>query len=242
MEKNKRWINWISTLLFTFGVLIGITLTLINVWGDLEAGMFATMIQAEEGISSLNCPAMITTAETATVSASFTNTHIRPVERNIRVHISDGNATLMREELSKLPLTPGKTEKLHWVVNPEDAAYDQFILVRVYLFPKAPLPAQDGSCGIMVVNFPFLSGGQTLTASYMASFLFLSIGTVLWVTKNKPIRGNLQNKLRTMIFLFGSIATGMIVSHMGWWMAGVICLAITVILIFSIPSQFAAQK
>jgi hypothetical protein len=241
MEKNKRWVNGFSTLLFSFGVLIGIALTVVNVWGDLEAGMFDTLIQAEEGISSLNCPAMITTSETATVSASFTNTHVRAVERNIRVHISDGNATLMREELSKLPLTPGKTEKLHWIVNPEDAAYDQFILVRVYLFPKAPLPAQDGSCGIMVVNFPFLSGGQILTVSYVASILFLSIGTVLWVTKNKPIRGSLQIKFRAIVFLFGSVTAGMVVSHMGWWMIGVICLAITVILIFSIPSQLAAQ-
>jgi hypothetical protein len=45
-----------------------------------------------------------------------------------------------------------------------------------------------------------------------------------------------------MIFLAVSVTAGMVVSHMGWWMAGVICLAITLILIFSIPSQITAQK
>jgi len=242
MEKNKRWVNWLSVLLLAFGVLIGTTSTVINTWGDLEAGMFDTLIQGEESISSLKCPAMITTSETGTISASFTNTHVRELERNIRVHISDGNATLMREELTQLPLTPGKTEKLQWVVNPEDAAFDQFILVRVYLFPKVPLPAQDGSCGIMVVNIPFMTGSQIMAALYISSVLFLAIGSVLWVTQNRPLRAEQQSTLRSIILLSVSVITGMVVGYLGWWFGGVICVAITLILVFSIPSHLAAKS
>jgi hypothetical protein len=242
MEKNKSWLNRFSILLFAFGVVIGATATVINTWGDLEAGMFDTLITGDESISSLKCPAMITTSETATVSASFTNDHVRSVERNIRVHISDGNATLMREEQTKFPLTPGKTAKLQWVVNPEDAAFDQFVLVRVYLFPKAPLPAQDGSCGIMVVNIPFLTGNQIMTALYIASVLFLAMGTVLWISQNRPLRAEQQSTLRSFMLLIVSVLAGMAVSYLGWWFIGVLCLAATVILVFSIPSQLAAKS
>jgi hypothetical protein len=242
MEKNKSWIKWLSLLLFALGVAIGTTVTAINTWGDLEAGMFDTLIQGEESISSLKCPAMITTSETATVSASFTNTHVRSLERNIRVHISDGNATLMREEQTKLPLTPGKTEKLQWIVNPEDAAFDQFVLVRVYLFPKPPLPAQDGSCGIMVVNIPSLAGNLIMSTLYIASILFLALGAFLWVAHNRPLRAEQQSTLRSIMLLTVSVVAGMVVSYLGWWFAGVICLAITLILVFSIPTQLAAKS
>lgn len=242
MEKNKQWIIRLSILLFALGVLTGTIATLINTWGDLEAGMFDTLIQGEESIDSLKCPAMITTSETATVSASFTNTHIRALDRNVRVHISDGNATLMREEVTPLPLDPGETGKLQWIVNPEDAAFDQFVLVRVYLFPKPPLLAQDGSCGIMVVDIPSLTGNQIMTALYAASILFLAVGFVLWIASNRPLKAEQQSNLRSLILLAGAVVAGLVVSYLGWWFAGVLCLAVTVILVFSIPSHLAAKS
>jgi hypothetical protein len=243
METKKRRTNRLSILLFAIGVILGIVLISINTWGDLEAGLFDSLIQAEEGIQSLNCPAMMTTSEISTVSASFTNTHVRSVERRIRVHISSGNATMMREELAQLPLTPGKTEKLQWVVSPEDAAYnDKFILVRVYMFPKAPLSAQDGSCGILVVNIPYFTGNQILTSAYVASILSLVIGTALWTNNNKPLQTKQENIFRAMILLVGIIVVGMVVSHLGWWMLGVVSLALTIILLFTIPSQVMMRK
>jgi hypothetical protein len=237
MKTKKGMINALSILIFAIGILLGTMLVVINTWGDLEAAMFDTSIRADGTIRSLNCPAMMTTSEIGTISASFTSTHVRPIERRIRIHISDGHLTLMREEKASLPLTPGKTEKLQWVVNPEDAAFDQIILVRVYMFPSAGLSSKAGSCGILVVDIPYFTGGQILTAAYIASFFSITMGIVLWRNNNKPLQIRKNSTLFELMIIAGSSVIGMIVSYLGWWMLGILSLALTLILLSTVSTR-----
>jgi hypothetical protein len=237
MKTKKGIINPLSILIFAIGILLGSILVAINTWGDLEAAMFDTTVRADGSVSFLSCPVMITTSEVSTVSASFVSTYARPIERRVRIHISDGHLTLMREEKTSLPMTPGKMGKISWAVSPEDAAFDQWILVRVYMFPSATLSSKDGSCGILVANIPYFTGGQILTAAYITSLLFTAIGIILWGNNNKPLTMRRNSTFRGLISIAGSTVFGMIVSYLGWWMLGVLSLALTVLLCFTVSTQ-----
>lgn len=230
-------INAVSIFIFAIGILVGTLLVAITAWGDLEAAMFDTTVKADGSISFLNCPVMMTTSEISKVSASFTSTHVRPIERRVRIHISNGHLTLMREEKASLPMTPGKTEKISWVVSPDDAAFDQWILVRVYMFPSATLSSKDGSCGILVIDSPYFTGNQILIAGYTTSLLFTAIGLALWSHNNKPLAIKRNNTLRGLFFMAGNIMIGMIVSYLGWFLLGIISVALTLLLAFNISTQ-----
>ncbi len=237
MKDKKRMMNVLSIFVFAIGILLGNVLVAINAWGDLEAAMFDKTVRADGSISFLNCPAMMTTSEISTVSASFASTYERPVERRVLIHISDGHLTLMREEKATLPMTPGKMEKISWVVNPEDAAFDQWILVRVYMFPSVTLSSKDGSCGILVIDTPYFTGGQILTAAYITGLSSLAIGLALWATNNKPLVIRRKSTLRGMLFMAGSTVFGMIVSYLGWFLFGILSIALTLLLAYNLSTQ-----
>lgn len=242
MERKKSSVNRLSVLLFVVGVVIAIALVGVNTWGDLEAAMFDSFNRAESSIKSLDCPALMTTSEVSTVTASFSSKHVRPIERRIKVNISAGSATWIREEKAQLPLSPGKTERLHFEVDPKDAAYDQFILVRVYMFPSSTLESEGGSCGIMVIDFPYFTGGQIMTIGYVLGTLALSIGFALWHTNNQPLLGRPASIRRAMILLGGNMLVGMIGSYLGWWVLGILSLTLTVLMIITIPIQLMVEK
>jgi hypothetical protein len=238
MKSKKRIITVLSITFFAIGVLLGAIIVAVNSWGDLEAAMFDTTVRADGSISYLNFPAMMTTSEiSSVVAASFISTHVRPIERRVRIHVSDGHLTFMREEKASLPTTPGKTEKLQWAVSPEDAVFDKWVLVRVYMFPSATLSSKDGSCGILVVDFPYFTGGQIMTAGYIASLLSLSIGLALWSANNKPLVLMRNSTSRGMLFLAGNTVIGMIVSYLGWWIFGILSIALTILLAFNLSTH-----
>jgi hypothetical protein len=224
--------------MFGVGVLMGTVLLGLAVWGDLEASMFdSSSIRADAKLKSLNCPVMITTGEIGKVSASLTNTHVRSVERRLRVHVSDGFAILMREVLSEVPIEPGKTQKLNWTVTPEDAAYGKIILVKVFMHRKYPLSSESGSCGIFVVDLPQFTGKQIVIFTTLTSLLTMVVGASVWTFNNKPIIGEKEHNIVRLFLLLGmAVIGGIIIGFLGWWVLGVAVVAVIFLMIISIPS------
>ena len=94
---STPWKRRLAILIFALGLLCGIALAGMIAWGDMEATMFDAAISADEPLSTLRCPVLITTAETTTVSAAFRNPDDQPINLLVRAHISAGFVTWMRE-------------------------------------------------------------------------------------------------------------------------------------------------
>lgn len=228
---GKRIIRMLGVLIFSVGVLLGMALSGVVVWADLEADMFDTTIRGDARLTSLKCPVMITADEIGTASATFENPLERPVEFNVRTHISQGYVTLMREINSKLPVAPGEAQTLEWTVTPEDAAYGRLILIRVRLFPKYPLRSRHASCGILVLDVPHLSGNQVFAFTLAASLLSMVAGAGSWVAANRPLRGPGREVTRAMGAVAASVLAAMVAGLLGWWMLGALIFVITMLLI-----------
>jgi hypothetical protein len=226
----RKTMRPLGMLIFALGAFFGIALSAIAVWGDLEASLFDTSIRGDEGLA-IKCPVMLTTSEEeSAVSAAFTNSLSKPVTFTIRTHVSQGYVTLMKKMNSKLHLAPGETQTLKWPVAPDDAAYGRFILVRVYLSAKYPLPSRDGSCGILVVDLPYLSGNQIFALVLAASLLGMGGGIGLWVVAHRPLSKPSQDVARAMGVLAGCVLVGMIASLSGRWLFGLLIFVLTVLL------------
>ena len=235
--KNKA-MRILGVLIFSVGVLLGMALFGIIVWGDFEATMFDPSIKQDAPLTTLRCPVMMTKTETGAVTATFTNPLERPIELYTRAHITEGYVTLMREINTTLSLDPGETKPLQWTVTSDDAAFGRLILVKVTVNRKYPLPSRQGTCGILVVGLPYFTGTQIFAFTFAVSLLSMAGGAGLWVVANRPLKGLGLDVISAMGVLAGSILAGTIVGLRGSWMFGGLIFVFTVLLIGAIIGYF----
>jgi hypothetical protein len=117
MKMQTKGLRNLGLAIFTFGVLLGLILNGLTVWGDIEANLFDVSIGADQSLKSLRCPLVISSSETGAVTASFTNTADRELTLIILARISESRLTVMREYRTLLPLSPDETRTLQWEVT-----------------------------------------------------------------------------------------------------------------------------
>ncbi len=238
MVVNRR--NILGVLLFAIGLLLGMAVSAGLLWADLEASLFDSALGADEPLKTLKCPAIITSQESGTVTATFTNPTASSVVRLVRAHISAGFITLMREEKDRLALEPGETRKLTWTVTADDAVWGHFILVRVHVLRSYPLPSRTGSCGVLVVNLPGLTGSQIIVLTLVVSASSLAAGVGL-VARGRSATGQTTGLTRIMGGLAAIVLITMLFSFLGWWMAGILFSLFALILAVSMIAWFIAR-
>lgn len=233
----------LALLLFALGTVVGMAVSAIASTGDMEAMLFQAGIahMRDKSLPTLRCPVFVTTASPGTVRATFKNPLDKPVEFNVRAHISQ-YLTMWREENDTLPVAAGDSERLEWTVTAADAVQGNLILVKVLRFRKYPLPALLGSCGILVVDLPFGSGGQLLTLALVITILGLGGGTVLWISTNQPLNEARLEGARALVILSATILLGLILSLLGGWLLGILFLAANLLLIGAIVGHFMGKS
>jgi hypothetical protein len=228
----------LAMIVYCLGILMTLALGAVAIWGDLEASLFDVSIRAQRSLRSLNCPVLITSHETGEISASFQNTGQQPVNRAIRAHISEGFVTLFREENLQLPLQPGERQRWTWYVTADDAAYGSLILVRVSTLRQAPLPSESSTCGILVLNIPWVNGRVVVAGWLILGLAATAVGGWLWL-RSTP----LQTIKRRPAILSMSAVTLVVIALLlvglaGLWVVGVLLLALLVLLLITIVAQF----
>ncbi len=237
MKENQR-MRILSVIIFAVGALMGTILIGVTVWTDFEAILFDPGIREDTQLRSLRCPVLMTSKETGTISARIKNSLDRPTEFFIRAHISHGYVTLMREVNNRLALDPGETEHITWEINKDDAAFGSLVLFKVTAKGGYPLPTRQGTCGVLVINAPYLSGGQIYGLGLALSLIGLVAGGALWIVNNPHMLDPQVQLTRAMVFLTISIIVGIIVSLAGWWVLGALFLVIILLAVGVIIGYF----
>ncbi len=242
MKVQSKALGILGILLFALGLLAGMALAAGAVWGDLEASLFHSARRGDASLRGLRCPVILTTAETGAIRATLTNPLDRAATFNLRTYISEGFVSLFREERARVPLEPGEKERLEWPVTAEDAAYGRVILARVQVMGQYPLPARQGACGILVFDLPSVTGGQVLAVVLAASLLLLAGGAGLWLAANRPLAGQRLEVARALGALGASVVVALVTSLLGLWVAGLLALVATVLLIGAIGGHFLTRR
>lgn len=229
--RKSRIVRTLSLLLFALGVLLGLTVMGIGVWGDLEATLFNPGVRADATLSSLRCPVMITPDETATIRARVKNTLDHATNFFVRARISEGFVTLMREEKFSLSLEPGEAQWVEWAVSADDAAYDRLVLFKVTISGGYPLPSREATCGVVVIGIPFLTGNKIYGISIGIALVATIGGLALWIFSNPHRLDATVQVTRAMIFLSIATLAGMVVTLAGWWVLGGLALIVVLLTI-----------
>lgn len=241
MERRARWVRALGLLLFVIGALLGLGLAGIAIWGDLEATLFDRTMEllSDASLKGLHCPMLLTTDESGTVSATIKNPLDRPAEFRVRIHVSR-YLTLLRESDSWVSLAPGERQRVEWTVTPDDVVYDHLILVKVLQYPRYPLPSRLGSCGVVVVDLPILSGGQILALALAASLLGMSAGIGLWLAISRPLHGRELEAVRAMVALACCVVASLIAGLLGLWGLGIAVVVAIILLTGAIGQHFVS--
>lgn len=235
--KNHKLKNVLILLAFVVSAAIGMALLSVAVWGDVEATMFAAAQNGEQRLGTLSCPVLITPQDNAEVSAKFHNPIERVIKPSVRFKISNGFLTFQQQENIKFELAPDESRKLAWEVNPDQAAYGKMVLVKVYLFRNYPIPSKDGTCGILVLDIPTLTGKQVVYGSTGVSFIGMLAMIGFWRGNNRLMTKKQTEAFRGMGILAGSIIIGLAASFMGHWLIGSVALVVAVLLTMGTLTQ-----
>ncbi|MCA9919967.1 MAG: hypothetical protein KC445_18550 [Anaerolineales bacterium] len=239
VRSKKQTLNLGLTLYFV-GIFFGVAVAFLAIWGDLEASLFDTMFKADRPLPSLSCPVMMTLGEEATIHASFTNRGDRDENLRVRARISQGFASLIREERIEYTLAPGESETAVFQITADDAAWDRVVLARVTTVRNAPYRRLVGSgCGVLLVPIRGVTGGQLLTILIILSLGLTIGGGYLWQNgRKRPFPPQTQKIWRLMLAIAGLVGAAMLVSLLQQWLLGGICLIILILLIISATDSF----
>ncbi len=225
MKNNNKFLQAIGTLIFALGVVLGLFLLIMMVWGDLEASLFSRGLEPDKSLTSLHCPVFISPQETGLITAKLRNPTDKDWDRFFRVNISEGFVTLTREIKGSLPIKAKSSQTVEWEVYPEDAAYDRIIFFRVYVNAKYPYPSIGSSCGILLLDWWGLTGKQIFILMVTGFLGLAGLGFILLKISTRTSDEISWYAINSMVALAIIISIGLIISYFSFWVAGLLILA-----------------
>lgn len=231
-------------LLLLLGAFLGTVYAGIAVWGDWEAFSFRMedAIRSDKTFRGLRCPVLMTTRETEHIHAILKNPTDKQLTRAIRVLVTEGDTYNVRTLTGKARLDPGESQRFSWDIRPEDRVYDMFVLVRAFVFRSGPLPSQDASCGVMVLDLPFGRGDAIVLALVAGSLVTMAVGG--WLLRRNRLaaseRARRLGQMATAMAVFALVA--MAAGSFGWFLLGSVALILLFLLVvITVMQAFSAS-
>ena len=202
---NEKKGRTLSVILYIIGTLIGLIFAVSVIWANFELPFYFDYSYASVGSDNqtsakLNCPILLTTGETGTVSTDITNNTDKTLNPVFRAEISYLGGIVRDLEFNPIIL-PGESSPVEIEINSDDIVFNFMIMVRTYQLPTYKTPAQAGSCAIIMLPITFLSGDQVYYISLVVIVLLLAAGIFLWVKNNRPLKGMSRRVFNVMVLL-----------------------------------------
>lgn len=229
-----RLVRILGYSIFYLGIIMGVILAAIAVWNRTEAISYFFRGAKFDPFPGLRCPAFVAPTETATITANFSNPTNEADTFFYRIEVSGASAT--RRIADQVTVPPRQTKSVQWTVDANDIDLLFFIFTKINTSPTPTHSAQEAVCGMMVVNFLGLNGIQLSTLAICLSFLGIAMGLGLWQRTITKADTSIQRLMPAIgvVVLFALFS-----GAMGWWMAGLALLVITILLLV-ISLRFAA--
>ena len=221
--KSLRMLGYV---IFFLGVSVGFVLTAITIWDRLEAISYFFKGTTYDPFHGLQCPVLMAPTEKGMVTAVFNNPTNEEDTFYYRAEIS--GAPYRRQIEDHIAVSPHQTKSIQLAVDANDVDLLFFIFVKMHALPSAIRPSQEAVCGILMVDVLGLTGVQLSIMAIVLSFLGIAIGLGLWQQASTKADRNTQRLIPALGFV---VLLAMFAGAMGWWIAGVALLVITLLLL-----------
>jgi hypothetical protein len=226
---QTRSIRTLGIIIFFFGILMGLLLSVTAVWGDYEGLSYFYTGAGYPSFNGLNCPILMTRSETGTVYASFDNSSDQEIEPYYEVTIS-GKASMRKFE-GQFAVPAHSSKSIQWTVDAKDIDLGFFVFIDMQVLPVAGFSTREDYCGIVMLDLAGPTGEQVFDLTLAASLLSIVIGFGLWenaADRNIKAVGNLPRAMKTLGIM---LLLAMLTSFLGWWLAGVLFGVLTILLL-----------
>ena len=218
----------IGALVFALGILGSTLLTAGLTTAGLEATQYGFTTFTNEHFDGLACPPLMTRSETGLIRVTVNNPSGMEITPIMSVDLSARGLPQTRQEQVTVPA--GQSGQLEWKVSSENLAEGAFIFAKVDRSFSYPVPAAQALCGILVLDVPFASGAAILFAWLGLCLVCIPLGLWLWSTGRQGSY-RLGGNARALAVM---ALAGLLASLPGWWLLGLFCLVITVLLAVSL--------
>jgi len=227
---------------YAAGIALGLVLALFLTWADFEAAFFDSALKADQKMKSFSCPLAITSNETAQITAKISNPSERPLKTVLRLAQTEGSVIVIKRFEERLEFTPGQTLQFSWPVQASDAAWGRFVMARVYSLASSPLPSMTSYCGILLINFPFLTGHQVIALLIVLALGLVTIGGRTWAANTSQTALVAEKNSRLMLAYVIVVAIAVTLSILtGWAIAGLV-LVVNVVLAMVVLAYRASHS
>jgi hypothetical protein len=168
---------------------------------------------------------MISPTETGMITAVFKNP--KDQEDNIFSRAEISGRPFTRQVENQVAVPPHQTKSIQLNVDANDVDLMFFIFVKMSVRPNALHRAQEGVCGIMVVDVLGLTGVQLSAIALSLSFLGMAMGFGLWQHTRTDADRTI---LRLMQALGLVVLLTLLAGALGLWILGMALSAITILL------------
>jgi hypothetical protein len=231
---NTKLLQILSRVFFFLGVTIGLALSGIAIWNNIESTSYYFTGAKHAPFRGLRCPLMIAPTENGIVTAVFKNPTDEADNFFYRAEIS-GKSSATRQVEDQIAVPPHGSKSIRLSVDASDVDLLFFILVKLTILPNAIHPSQEAVCGILLVNFLGLTGTQISTTALILSLLGIAMGLGLW----HQTSGKTQERIPRVVQALGlAVLLAMFAAFMGWWTIA-IALSVITILLMVIALRFA---
>ena len=228
MKTHGKLIHSAGLILFLAGIFIGMITAGGLTWAGLEAHFyFGYGIQGDRALK-VHCPLVLAAADTGAVAVSVSNPSEMQVEPKIKADIS--GPYYPNTSQVQLTIDPGQRQTARWEIGSGNITFGHLILAQVYQYASYPLSSAKGYCGTLVLNLHGLTGKQFFALFLTASLFGIIVGLLLAGLGRRHMDERKTDETGGLLFLSGLILVGILAGAMGWWMLGVIVLAISVLL------------
>lgn len=224
--KNHKSRIYFFLAFYIVGTLIGLMLTILATWADLEATYYSYDFRASASFNGMNCPILMTANETNSFSAKVANTTDKKLSPSIQAEIS--SRLLPISSLQFIKLEPGESKTLKWTIGPENIDLKYFIFGKVLIYGSYPIPNRESTCGVFIVNLP--TNGTVITWTMVVLSLLGMGGGLYGMNRVQYSARSAADAPRPLAFLSILVMAGLITSFMGWWIQGILIIVISVLL------------
>ena len=213
MKTRSNVIPILGIVLFLTGVFLGLSLSSVIVWGELEASIDAMPVGAESML--LRCPLMLSFSETGNIYAEIINHTDEEIKPLVIAEI--GQPYTAREIRQMFMLDAREVEVAQWSVNSSESVFGRLILVNILQSRYSNNPPRWGSCGIFLIDLFGLTGKQSFYLIFFTSIICIVIGSELFHISLKNPSETSKKMVHAGNLLAASIIFALILSIPRWW-------------------------
>lgn len=231
MAANRK--KTLGYVLYWLGIIIALALTALVTWASIEAMVYGFTTYSKVSLEGVSCPPLMTRSEKAVITASIKNPSDKPVSFLIRADIS--SPELLRSERENVTLEPGETRTFQWAISSSDIDLKRFIFARVYRYSSYLWKLAEATCGVYILDVPYLTGRQIYWGGVISSIVLIALGLRFTREPARPIQQGRSASLGTaMKFLAVVAVLGLAAGMMRSWLLGILVLVVSVILIMTV--------